>query len=90
MGPDKINKTEKLLDDTHDWEKEFTFKFIYKNEPEILSQLKSLFPVDAVFSIKHSKNKNFQSLNVKAKMKNGKEVLAIYDKARQVKDVISL
>ena len=79
-----------LLNKHHDWPATYNFKFIYKADESTESSLKELFPIQSEITIKTSKKKNFNSMNVHHLASNSKEVLDIYDKASKIEGVISL
>ena len=90
MEKPKNEKLKDLLSHVHKWPTHYNFKFIYKSDPQILQQLKSLFPADTEFKIKQSKKKNYESLNVIYLAKSADEVLNLNTKASEIKGVISL
>jgi len=90
MDEDRKSKLKDLLSHVHKWPTYYNFKFIYKSDSKILNQLKSLFPADTEFKLKHSNKKKFESLNVKYMAKSADEVLQLNQKASEIQGVISL
>ena len=90
MDKERTTKLKDLLSHVHKWPTYYNFKFIYESDPQILLQLKSLFPVDTEFRLKHSTKKKFESLNVNHMTKSADEVLRINQKASEIKGVILL
>lgn len=90
MENERATKLKDLLSHVHKWPTLYNFKFIYKSDSKILQQLKSLFPVDTEFKIKHSNKKNFESLNVNYMAKSADDVLNLHQKASEIKGVIAL
>lgn len=90
MDKERSTKLKELLSDVHNWPTHYNFKFIYKSDPEILNQLKLLFPVDTEFKIKHSNKKKFESLNVSYMAQSADEVLDLYQKASKINGVMAL
>jgi len=90
MEEDKNEKLKELLSHVHKWPSHYNFKFIYKSDLQILQQLKSLFPADSEFKLKHSNKKKYESLNVIYLAKSADEVLNLNKKASEIKGVILL
>ena len=90
MEEDKNTKLKELLSQVYKWPAHYNFKFIYKSDPQTLQQLKSLFPTDAEFKLKHSNKKNYESLNVIYMAKSAEDVLNLNQKASEIKGVIAL
>ena len=83
-------KLKELLSHVHKWPAHYNFKFIYKSDPQIFQQLKSLFPTDTEFKLKHSNKKNYESLNVTYLAKSADEVLNLNKKVSEIEGVIAL
>lgn len=90
MEKTKNEKLKDLLSHVHKWPTHYNFKFIYKSDSQILQQLKSLFPAETEFKLKHSNKKNYESLNVIYMAASAEEVLNLNNKASEIKGVISL
>ena len=90
MEEDKNTKLKELLSHVHKWPAQYNFKFIYKSDPQTLQQLKSLFPADTEFKLKHSNKKNYERLNVIYFAKSAEEVINLNQNASEIKGVIAL
>ena len=67
------------------------FKFIVKTENPQVDNLKALFNTkEKKVSLIASSKKNFQSLTITLEMNSPNEVIAIYKKAAEFKEVITL
>lgn len=86
MNEDK-EKFKLLLDESYVWPSYFPFKFIVF--PEYLDELKALLN-DAEVDLKYSKNGKYVSVSTEMKMASSEEVIYIYEKVKQIKDIISL
>lgn len=75
------------LDETHTWPCDFVFKFILK--PQHISTFKELFP-DDTFTTRESRKGNYVSITLTRSVESSSEVKAIYQKAREIPDVILL
>ncbi|MCK9413621.1 MAG: hypothetical protein M0Q53_15080 [Prolixibacteraceae bacterium] len=68
----------------------YFFKFIVPNDKEKLELVKKLFLHEDQITYRTSKDIRFIAISCKQEMKNPDEVLAIYEKAREIEGVISL
>lgn len=80
-------KFKALLDETYVWPAYFPFKFIIF--PEYLDELKLLLN-NAELSLKHSKSGKYISVSAEMKISSSDEVIYIYEKVKNIKDIIAL
>ena len=72
------------------WPGIYYFKFIVPNDKEKLDLVRKLFELEENITYRTSKDIRFISLSCKQEMLNPDEVLAIYQRAREIEGVISL
>lgn len=72
------------------WPGIYFFKFIVPNDKEKLDQVRKLFKLEENITYRTSKDIRFISLSCKQEMQNPDEVLAIYQRAKEIEGVISL
>ena len=72
-----------------DWPSVYFFKFILPNEKEKIAQLSALFENNEL-KLQPSRNGKFISISSKEVMLNADKVIEIYEKASQIKGIISL
>jgi len=90
MEVNKRNQLRELLDYHHEWPDAFTFKFIYKKDPETELKLKKLFITESKITIKSSSKNNFKSMSVVHICFNADDIMNIYLKASEIEGVMSL
>lgn len=76
-----------LLEEHHTWPCEYTFKFIVPKDRE--QELEKILAGHNI-SKKNSKKGNYLSVTSKKNMDSTLEIMEIYEKASQIKGVISL
>lgn len=76
-----------LLNETYVWPAVYPFKFIIS--PDQLDELKSLLN-DTNISVKPSKNGKYISVSTDMKLSSSDEVIYIYEKVKQIKNIIAL
>jgi len=76
-----------LLDEQNDWPTQYTFKFIAPSQR--LDALKSVFG-DHPVKVRASSKGNYMSVTARMHMESSDEVVAIYEEASSIEDVISL
>jgi putative lipoic acid-binding regulatory protein len=81
------HKFKALLDESYVWPAHFPFKFIIA--PHYVDELKELLN-DAELSLRHSKNGKYVSVSAEMKLSSSEEVIYIYEKVSQIKDIIAL
>ncbi len=79
------------LEESQKWPGLYMFKFIIRSNQKQIDKLKQLFnnPTSEVTLVNSSKNK-FQSLTITIEMKSPLQVIDIYKKASEFKNVIIL
>ncbi len=87
---DNIDKFKKLLADQQQWPMLYYFKFIIQNKQEQLDQVKGFFEDPSTITYKTSKDIKFIGISCKQWMPNPESIVAIYEKASQIKGLISL
>ncbi len=98
MKPKKNNPEEdghkqrlrKLVDEVHKWPSSFMFKFILPTDPEEIKKLKLIFDESAEISTRESKNGKYTSVTVIEMIMKGDDVFDRYEKAKDIKGIISL
>ena len=79
------------LEKSQFWPGSYMFKFIVKTENSQVDNLKALFNTkEKKVSLVASSKKKFQSLTITLEMNSPDEVITIYKKAAEFKDVITL
>ena len=79
------------LEKSQSWPGSYMFKFIVKSENPQIDNLKALFITkEKKVSLVASSKKKFQSLTITLEMNSPNDVIAIYKKAADFKDVITL
>ena len=87
MEDRKKEAARELLDQTHEWPCEYTFKFVVKTENR--KDIEDLFP-DCTIEEKASSGGKFTSLTIAKTVNSADEVLYIYDQASKIKGVLAL
>ena len=86
-GEDWWNEFKELLDEQNDWPTQYTFKFIAPRQR--LDALKDVFG-DHPVKVRKSSKGNYMSVTARMRMESSEEVVAIYEEASDIGDVISL
>ena len=73
-----------------DWPNVYMFKFIVPNDNEHMAQVSALFDEQADIAYHQSGKGNYVSVSVKEVMLSVEDIIEIYEKAAQIKGVISL
>ena len=73
-----------------DWPNVYLFKFIVPNDNEHIALVSALFDENADISYHTSGKGSFVSVSVKEVMLSVESIISIYEKAAQIKGVISL
>lgn len=73
-----------------EWPDVYLFKFIVPNTPEMVAKTASLFGETAELSFHESKTGKFVSVSVKEMMLDVDSIISIYEKAAEIKGLISL
>lgn len=76
-----------LLDEEMDWPTTYTFKFISPQDG--LEELKEIFEGHPV-KVRSSSKGNYVSVTARIEMESSEEVLAVYNRAYEIDDVIAL
>lgn len=76
-----------LLDEEMDWPTTYTFKFITPQDG--LDELKDIFEGHPV-KVRSSSKGNYVSVTARLEMESSEDVLAVYDRAYEIDDVIAL
>ncbi len=87
---DMYEKLRERLRETQTWPSVFMFKFIVPDNLQKLAEVKALFGNEAAISFKSSSKGNFVSVTVKEVMLSEDEVIARYEKAAKIKNLIAL
>jgi len=86
-GDDWWNEFKELLDEQNDWPTKYTFKFIAPSQR--LDALKDVFG-DHPVQVRSSSKGNYMSVTARMNMESSDAVVAIYEEASSIDDVISL
>ena len=73
-----------------EWPSVYLFKFIVPNDNVRMAQVSALFDEQADISYHESGKGNYVSVSVKEVMLSVESIIEIYEKAAQIKGVISL
>jgi len=81
------NKFKERINSAHSFPCKYTFKFVVpvSKKPEVLNLISN-----ADFKIKESTNKKYISITLTSSVKNANEIIYIYEKASNIKGIISL
>lgn len=90
MEVNKEDQLRALLNHHHEWPDAFTFKFIYKKNPQTELRLKMLFNAQSKITIKSSSSDNFNSMSVIHISSSADEIMSIYQSASGIEGVMSL
>jgi hypothetical protein len=80
----------KLQLEKENWPDVYLFKFIVPNDPESVAKVNALFSDTSDLVMHPSRNGKYMSLSVKELMLNVDSIIAVYEKASQIKGIISL
>ncbi|MCH2534221.1 MAG: DUF493 domain-containing protein [Bdellovibrionales bacterium] len=83
----KTEKFKELLDQEHNFPTQYTFKFIVPHTQQ--KAVERLFPNETI-DLKASRKGNYISLSVTMTIESSDLVIAIYEKASEIKGLISL
>lgn len=86
-GDDWWDEFKELLDEQNDWPTRYTFKFIAPSQR--LDALKDVFG-DHPVQVRSSSKGNYMSVTARMHMESSDAVVAIYEEASSIDDVISL
>jgi putative lipoic acid-binding regulatory protein len=73
-----------------EWPSSYLFKFILPNESEKIAKLLHIFGTDNKQDIKPSSKGNYVSVSIQEMMMSADEVMEKYEKASEIKGVMSL
>lgn len=73
-----------------EWPNIYLFKFIVPNDNEKIAKVNSLFDENCEITMYPSSKGNYMSITVKEVMLSVNDIIAIYNKAAQIKGVITL
>ena len=86
----ELENIKSLLWAQQKWPGVYFFKFIVPNDKEKLDIVRGFFRLKEEITYRTSKDIRFIALSCKQMMNNPDEVLAIYEKAKEVEGVIAL
>ncbi|MGM0478919.1 MAG: DUF493 family protein [Bacteroidota bacterium] len=72
------------------WPRVYLFKFIAPADSRTIALVTQLFDNEDNIVMRPSKKGNYSSISVKEEMNSAEAVIALYEKAAQIKGVISL
>ena len=87
---ENIDKFRELLANNEHWPMLYYFKFVIRNNQEILNQTKELFADPAAITYKTSRDIRFIGLSCKQWMPDPESIIAVYEKAAMVAGLIAL
>lgn len=73
-----------------EWPNVYLFKFIAPNVNEKIAKVSSLFDENSTLTMHPSSNGNYMSITVKEVMMSADDIIEIYEKAAEIKGVITL
>ena len=80
----------KLQLEQQSWPDVYLFKFIVPNDSETVAKINAIFNESSDLVMHASRNGNYISVTVKELMFDVESIISVYDKASQIKGVISL
>lgn len=86
---DPFDKLREQLE-LEEWPNVYFFKFIVPNNPESIARVVALFESDSEIHFHESANKKFVSVSVKEVMSGADAIIAVYIKAKEIPEIISL
>ena len=83
---------EKLYEqlEQEDWPKMYFFKFIAPSDSRTIALVTNIFEDENNITLRPSTKGNYTSISVKEVMMSAEAVIEVYEKAAQIKGVISL
>lgn len=87
---ENIDKFRELLAKNEHWPMLYYFKFVIRNNQEILNQTKELFADPDAITYKTSRDIRFIGLSCKQWMPDPESIIAVYEKAALVDGLIAL
>ncbi|RME18049.1 MAG: DUF493 domain-containing protein [Bdellovibrio sp.] len=87
LKDEELATLKKLLETQYQWPCRYLFKFIVPHNQ--VPKVKALFPGEDI-QLKASRNGNYVGLTVNIHLESADVVIAIYQKASQIKGLISL
>lgn len=73
-----------------EWPNVYFFKFIVPNDSEHIARVNALFGEEAQLQSQPSRNANFVSISAKEMMLDVDSIIAVYEKASEIKGLIAL
>ena len=86
---DEYQKLRELLEDAN-YPSVYLFKFIIKQDPDKIVDIKRCFSETAEFKTQVSKNGNYTSVSIKEMMLNSEAIIDRYKEVSKIKNVITL
>jgi len=86
---DHANRLKELLD-KENYPLVYLFKFIIKNDPDKIVDIKRCFDETAEFETNPSRNGNYISVSIKQMMMSSDDILNRYERVSKIKNVIVL
>lgn len=90
MSEDRIQALRKKLEEQGNWPSIYMYKFIVKNDPEKIAQVKAMFADIVELSEKKSTNDNYISITAKEMALNPDAIIEKYKLAAKIEGIISL
>ena len=87
LSDEQLANLKSLLEAEYKWPAEYLFKFVVPKEK--LEEVKELFP-DHPIETRESANGNYISTTITIELESADVVIAIYQKASQIKGLIAL
>jgi len=76
--------------DQQEWPNVYLFKFIVPNDPQHIARVSNLFGDEALIQSQPSRNDKFVSISAKEMMLDVDSIIAVYQKASEIQDLIAL
>ena len=90
MAEDIYANLREKLEEQGGWPQIYLFKFIIPSDNKKLALVEALFGAEAQVTTRQSKSNKFISISAKEVMMNVDEVMAVYEKASDIKGIMSL
>ncbi|NND94098.1 MAG: DUF493 family protein [Flavobacteriales bacterium] len=90
MNQDKRRELKAKLEAFHIWPSIYIYKFIFKDDEQKLTKLKSKFPEEVEVSIKKSSGGNYTSVTIKEMVLSAEVIFQRYEDVSDIEGVISL
>lgn len=87
---EKLLSLKNKLDAQNQWPLNYMFKFIVPADLEKVARIEALFDSSAVIYHKESRTGKFISITAKQEMNNSSAVIAVYEKASSIDDIVAL